>query len=331
VLESLSRLRHLRVGAVVLAVCCLTGLAVGGRAAASGGCGAATHAVLATADAQVLNNIYANENAGLEVTDDLAEIGGSQALVNAVTQDDAAATFIAVEKLVYHPGWHIVRLRVLDASGRLLADVGGPYVIAPVSGVLRSASGEVIGSFLMSVQDDVGVTKLETRFVGDPIGIYYRGHLVAALGGAALPRARPTAPVLTVRRVRYLAMTATYNAFPSGTLRAVILVPPPAQALTSESCASVRAGEFGRVAARLTGLLGPVVEHYYGFAYWVHVYTAADVFVLDPDGTVIAASNGATPPPLPLTGTVAYQGQSWLVFSFAPQPPARVYLLVAPG
>ncbi|MGA2006690.1 MAG: hypothetical protein ABSH27_03920 [Solirubrobacteraceae bacterium] len=315
----------------MLAVCCLAGLALGGRAAASEGCGAATHAVLATADAQVLNNIYANENAGGEVTDDLAEITGSQALVSAVTQDDAAETFTAVEKLVYHPGWHIVRLRVLDASGHLLADVGGPYVIAPVSGVLRSPSGAVIGSFLMSVQDDVGVTKLETRFVGDPIGIYYRGHRVAELGSVALPRTRPTAPLLTVGGVRYLAMTETYNAFPSGTLRAVILVPPPAQALTSESCASVRAGEFGRVASLLTGLLGPVVQHYYGFAYWVHVYTAADVFVLDPDGSVIAASNGSTPPPLPLTGTVAYQGQNWLVFSFAPQPPTRVYLLVAPG
>jgi len=29
-------------------------------------------------------------------------------------------------------------LRVLDAAGHILADVGGPYVIAPVTGVLRS-------------------------------------------------------------------------------------------------------------------------------------------------------------------------------------------------
>ena len=40
--------------------------------------------------------------------------------------------------------------------------VSGPYVIAPVTGSLRSG-GKVIGSFVMSVQDDVGFTKLETR------------------------------------------------------------------------------------------------------------------------------------------------------------------------
>ena len=45
------------------------------------------------------------------------------------------------KRIVYHPFWHIVRLRVLDASGRVLADFGGPDVIAPVSGTLRSAPG----------------------------------------------------------------------------------------------------------------------------------------------------------------------------------------------
>ena len=309
----------------------LAALAANTIAATSAACAAATHGVLATADAQVLSNIYANELAGQEVTDDLAEITANQALIAAVSQDDAVATLAAVKRLVYHPAWHIVRLRVLDSSGHLLADFGGPYVIAPVSGLLHSPSGAVIGSFVMSVQDDVGVTKLETRFIGDPIGIYYGGRMVAQLGGVSFPRTRPTANTLTVGNVRYLLVTRTYGAFPSGALRAVILVPPPATAATVQSCDTVRAAEFGRVASRLTGLLGPVAQHYFGYAYWVHVYTAAKVFVLDPDGTVLATSDGSDPPSLPLSGSVSYERQSWLVFSFEPQPPVRVYLLVSPG
>jgi hypothetical protein len=319
------------VAALALAAGGLAALATEGRAAASEACAAATHSVLAAADAQVLGNIYANELAGQEVSDDLAEIAANEALLAAVSQDDGVATLAAVKKLVYHPAWHIVRLRVLDASGRLLADFGGPYVIAPVSGVLRSASGALIGSFVMSVQDDVGVTKLEQRFVGDPIAIYAGGRLVAQLGAGRFPRTPPSAGTLALGGVRYLAVTRTYNAFPSGTLRAVIFVPPPAISATVQSCSMVRAAEFGRVAARLTGLLGPVAQHYYGYAYWVHVYTAAKVFVLDPAGTVLASSDGSDPPALPLSGSVTYEGQNWLVFSFEPQPPVRVFLLVPPG
>jgi hypothetical protein len=315
----------------VLAACGLVGQAITGQAIASSACGAGTSAVVAGVDAQVLNNIDANELAGQEVSDDLAQITGSQELISAVSQGDAAATILAVQHIVYHRGWHIVRLRVLDSAGRVLADVGGPYVIAPVSGVLDSVAGAQIGSFVMSVQDDVGVTKLETKFVGDPIGIYYRGVVVASLGGPKFPHSRPTASALTLGRVTYRAVTLTYAAFPNSTLRAIMLIPPPPRALAAESCYAVRAGEFGRVAARLTNLLGPLTQHYYGYAYWVHVYTGGKVFVLGSNDTVLASSDGSTPTSLPLSGPVTYEGQSWLVFSFEPQPPGRVYLLVAPA
>jgi hypothetical protein len=317
--------------ALALAFCALAALAATGRASASSACGAASQAVVAGVDSSVLNDIYANELAGREVTDDLGYITTDQSLITALSQDDVATTLRAVQKIVYHPGWHIVRLRVLDASNRVLADVGGPYVIAPVTGVLHSATGSVIGSFVMSVQDDIGVTKLETRFVRDPIGIYVGGRLVAQLGGATFPRTRPTASLLTLHNVTYQAVTLSYNAFPTGMLRAVLLVPSPPAATSAESCDAVRAGEFGHVAMRLTGLLGPVGQHYYGYAYWVHIYTDADVFVLSPGGTVLASSDGSDPTSLPLSGPVSYDGQSWLVFSFEPQPPARVYLLVPPS
>jgi hypothetical protein len=295
--------------------------------AATGPCAAATLGTLTAADAEVTTDIYANELAGQEVSDDVAIITGSQPLISALTHHDLAAVRKAASKLVYHPVWHIVRIRILDTSGHVLADIGGPYVIAPVIGVLRSASGAQIGAFEMSVQDDVGVTKLESHIVGDPIGIYYHGSLVASLG-AHLPARPPKGASLKLGGVGYRADWLTYNAFPSGTLRALILVPPPAPALTREPCATVRANEFGRVARRLTNLLGPVTQHYTGYSYWVHVYTGAEVFVRNPDGTQLASSDGSDPPPLPLSGPLSYESQNWLVFSFMPVPPARVYLLV---
>jgi hypothetical protein len=318
--------------AVMLA---LAAAGAGGEAAhataaapSAGACGAATQSVLATADGEVTTDIYDNELSGGEVDEDVQHVTSDMALVSAVAADSVKATLAAVEKLIYHPGWHIVRLVVDDARGRQLVTYGGRYVIAPVDGVLRSASGATVGSFVMSVQDDIGVTKLETRFVGDPIGFYLRGELVASLGGPAFPTLQPRGPWLTIAGRRYYALTLTYEAAPSGTLHAVLLVGRPPAALAAESCGAIRAGEFGRVAMRLTHLLGPLAQHWYGYAYWVHIYTGAAVFVRSPDGTQLASSDGSDPPSLPASGTLSYEGQSWLVYSFDPLPPTLVYLLV---
>jgi hypothetical protein len=321
--------RRLSVAAVALAI---VGALAGAAPGAGAACGGATVATIASADASMLTDIYRNELAGTEVSFDVAKITGAADLLSAVARGDRAAARKAVSRLVYHPAWHIVRLRALDAAGRVLADVGGPDVIAPVSGVLRSGAGDVIGSFVMSVQDDAGVTKLEHRFIGDPIGIYLRGTLVAQRG-ARFPAAPPNGSGRTLRGVRYSLVTEIYNAFPSGTLSAVILVAPPARSRVSQPCATVRAGEFGRVAGRLTGLLGPLVQHYYGYAFWVQIYTGAEVFVRDPDGTQLTSSTGAGAGPavLPASGTVSYQGKNWLVFSSTPYPPTRVYMLIAPA
>jgi hypothetical protein len=320
-----------RLAAGTFAAALLAALGAGATPAATpSACGAATTSTIAAVDAAVTSNIYANELSGQEVVDDLALISGSQRLIDAVTSGDLKAVHQAASALVYHPRWHIVALRVLDAAGHVLADVGGKFVIAPVSGVLRAASGTQIGSFVMSVQDDLGVTKLENHSVGDPIGIYYKGPLVASLG-ARFPRKAPTGSSLRIGHVIYRTVWLTYKAYPSGTLRALLLVPPPSAAVSSQTCALVRANEFGRIAHRLTTLLGPISEHYYGYSYWVHVYTGARVFVRNPDGTQLAASDGSTPPPLPSSGSFNDGSQSWLVYSFTPVPPARVYLLVPPS
>jgi hypothetical protein len=53
---------------------------------------------------------------------------------------------------------HVVRVRV-TVGGRLLVDVGGPYVLAPVRGTLRE-HGRDVGRFEMAIQDDAGYLKL---------------------------------------------------------------------------------------------------------------------------------------------------------------------------
>lgn len=290
-------------------------------------CGASATATIAAVVATTAEHIYANELAGTEVSFDLAQITGAGDLESAVAADNAAETLTAVERLVYHPAWHIVRLRVLNASGQILADLGGPYVIAPVAGVLRYR-GRVVGSFLMSVQDDTGFTKLETRYVGDPIGIYFDGGLVAERY-ASFPPSPPSGPGVTLGNVSYLALRETYNAFPSSTLTALILI-PPASARSRQTCAQLRAGEFGRVAERLAQLAVSLPQHYQGFATTVHNCTGADVFVRE-NGIQVASSGGLGPLILPSDGTVSYQGTSWLVFSFEPHPATLVYVLAPPA
>ena len=306
----------------------LTGAAAAASAGLAAACGPATQATIAAADATVLSDIYRNELAGTEVSFDLAQITGAHDLLAAVATHNRAATLKAVQRIVYHPAWHIVRLRVLDAAGQILADVGGPYVIAPVSGTLRSG-GHIVARFAMSVQDDAGVTKLETHFVGDPIGIYVSGKLVVELG-TSFPAVPPSGSALTLGGVSYLAVAGTFDAFPAGTLKAVILIAPPAATLAKQPCAIVRAGEFGRVAVRLAQLAPTLAQHYYGYASTVRIYTGAEVFVRE-GAKQVTSTDGSGPTVLPTSGTVSYQGKTWLVFSFEPRRSTRVYVLVPPA
>lgn len=310
--------------ALALTAAVLAAAAPSAQSATSGGCGGATATTLGTVDATVLDHIHANEQNGTEVSADLAHVSGASDLLAALAHHDTRAVTAAVTRLVLHPHWHIVRLRVLDAHGRVVADVGGRYVIAPVGGTLRSGS-RTLGSFLLSVQDDIGVAKLESRFAGDPVGMYVGRRLVASLG-AAFPAAQPTGMAFG----RDLLVTRTYGSFPTGTLAAVLRIPPPSGSLTQSTCASVRAGEFARVAGRFAALAHSLASNWYGYAATVRLYSGALVFVRQ-GSHQLASSGGAGPAAIPASGTVAYEGRTWLVASLAPRPPVRVYVLASPG
>ena len=151
-----------------------------------------------------------------------AGAGAVREAANAVTE--------AVHGLVYSHT-HIVRLRVLQ-GGRLLADIGGPYIIAPVGGSLRF-HGRVVGSYLLSVQDDLGFVGLERRLVGLPL-ILHVGAVRVPLQGTTRTGsvAIPDTGAVVIRGVRgapggahFQAYSFDAKAFPTGVVRISLLLP----------------------------------------------------------------------------------------------------------
>jgi hypothetical protein len=289
-------------------------------------------ATIAAVDGTAANDIYEDELHGSSTADDLNHITTSTALLTALADKNTAATLVAVNHLVYHPAWHIVRLRVFNNANQLLADVGGPYVISPVTGSLYF-KGQVVGRFVMSVQDDVGFTKLESRTVGDAIGIYVKGKLAVEqvqgqsvtieLGGS-FPSAEPRGQNMILAGRSYHVLTLTYHSFPNNQLQAVIAVPQPPQ--SNQSCAAIRVSELARVTAHLSERFSPLNKHYHEFVGVSGIFIGVHLIVRE-GATVLATNIGPGPARLPLRGSVQYRGTTWLVVSSSPAPGVRIYIL----
>ncbi len=292
----------------------------------TGPCGAATAQAIAAVDVRVAKRIYSGEAGSGEVAEDVSHVTGSQELLSALATGDQAAVYAAVHAIVYAPHWHIVRLRVVK-DGRVLADVGGPYIIAPVSGALREG-GRKVGSFVMSVQDDVGYVKLVTRFTGAQIDLY--GPPRPAMGfvlGTLQPAPPPPSDGATVQvqGVPYLARVIHLRAFPGGPLTAVLLFAPPAQGLEAHSCRSVTDLTWGSVLEHVAARYAPLPSHYQDLAGTMRGATGGLTFVRI--GSTQIAGLSAGPRRLPSGGAVKYRGHVWHVYSWEPYPPARIYFL----
>ena len=311
--------------AVVLAVLGLAGAGPAASADLATPCGSSTLATVVAVDSRVANNIYGSELQGNETTVDVRHVTGAADLESAVAAGNRAAAYKAVSRIVYHHFWHIVRLRALDASGRVLADIGGPYVIAPVTGVLRSGP-RVIGSFVMSVQDDMGFAKLERHAVGDPIGIYVNGRRVVELGGR-FPFNAPTGPQVSLAGTPHAAVTLTYNAFPSGTLSAVIAVPVPSASLSAQSCPAVTVAETGRVAERLAARFNPRRPATAGSCRRATPTRARSWSCASACGCSTAPAARATGAAAERTGHLSVEDMVGVLLRA--DPPARIYLLIA--
>jgi hypothetical protein len=288
-------------------------------------CGPAGTATLASVYESVARRIYNGELRGNEVRLDVSRVSGYPQLSRALAASNRAGVYEAVHRIVYTPHWHIVRLRVLQ-KGHVLADVGGPDIIAPVSGALRW-HGRTVGSFVTSVQDDIGYVKLVSRFTGVPIDLYRGGSLLMGTLASA-PHSVHNGRSLTSGGRSYEERVLDALAFPSGTLQAVLFVPTASRALAGRSCADVRSSAWGQVARHIASRFSPLAANYPALVDTLQGSSGGFAYVREGSRRI---AGGAAPASLPQSGTVRYRGRSWSVLSWEPVPPARVYLLTPPA
>jgi hypothetical protein len=169
--------------------------------------------------------IYQEELHSPAVSATLRHIEHSSAFQRAVAAHDAAATRAAIVGF-FGEHIHVVRVRV-TIGGHLLEDLGGPYVLAPVHGTVRSG-GHVVGQFEMAIQDDAGYLRLAHLFTGAEVLMRTGARQVMGTlspGPTNVPTDQRSAsgPVSYSGRT-YEAYSFTGEAFPSGPLHLSLLL-----------------------------------------------------------------------------------------------------------
>ncbi len=295
--------------ALALAAC---GAAARGRAAAAQpGCASAGE-VAARTTALVARRIYELELDSAEVRADRRQIEGFAPLQAALSAGDRVAVARAVRSLVFSHT-HVVRLRVSSTAG-VLADVGGPFIIAPVAGTVR-AHGRVLAHYLLSVQDDSGYAKLEQRFVGAPVVIRQGGRRLPV--ESTLPASAASLPAdgrVSYHGGEYQVVTFAAQAFPTGTLSISLLVAAPAT--SSLSCGAVATAELMRIGRHAWQRFVAVGASPSAFVHSLGSLTGALAYVRA-GATQLAGSSRPGPARLPAAGVVRYRGRSFAVTSFA--------------
>ncbi len=183
-------------------------------------CGATAQDTVFNTISRVASLIYDGETGGRAEVQ-VKRVQHDPELLGAVARRDASGATRAVARLLNQ---HIVRLRVSTGVG-LLADVGGPFVLAPARAPLR-AGGRTIGSLVLSIQDDEGYLRLARRLAGLDVLMYMGGRLVKNSLGPAPPTV-PRSGLVHYRGRTFRVFTLDARAFPSGVLRIAVLIPIP--------------------------------------------------------------------------------------------------------
>jgi hypothetical protein len=178
---------------------------------------------------RVADLIYTGE-LGQSAQKQVRRVQHNKALLEAVARREPAASELAIKALLNQ---HIVRMRV-SAGGQLLSDVGGPYVLAPVTAPLQ-LHGRKIGSVVLSIQDDEGYLRLTRRLAGLDVLMYMNIEGVTSqlvkdsLGPAPGPplAAVPASGAYHHEGRSFRVFTVHAEAFPSGPLTVRVLVPLP--------------------------------------------------------------------------------------------------------
>ncbi len=196
-----------------------------------------------------VTRLYASESTGPALTAQARRVARDPGLLAAVAAHDPLAIRAAIVALLDE---HIVRVRVV-APGLAPVDVGGPYVLGPITVPLR-AGGRTIGSAEVSIQDVLGFVLLARRLVGVQIVVALpatpavtpaEAELIASssvrVGGypvvlragkpptmstlADAPASLPAQGTVQIGGLAYSVFTLTATAFPSGPLPVSVLVP----------------------------------------------------------------------------------------------------------
>ncbi len=184
-------------------------------------CGHTQEDTLVNTLSRVANNIYDAERDSRATLEQVHRVQRDSALLRAVAAREPVAATDAITTLLNE---HIVRLRV-TVEGRLLSDVGGPYVLAPVTAPLR-LGGRTIGSFVLSVQDDEGYRRLTKRLAGLDVLMYMGSTLVKNDLGPN-PGTVPAGGTYHYGGRTFRVYTLHAEAFPSGPLKIDVLIPIP--------------------------------------------------------------------------------------------------------
>ncbi|MGA9286041.1 MAG: hypothetical protein WBV85_11445 [Solirubrobacteraceae bacterium] len=173
--------------------------------------------------------IYRDEQSGAQTRAVVRDFESSRAFQEAVSSDNRPATEAAIVAF-FKSTLHVVRVRA-TLGERLVADVGGPHVLAPIRGDVRDPYGHVVGHFLLSVQDDLGYVILAHRFAGLQVFLS-QGGLPLAVGQGGLgdtgpvPADLPARGEVTYKGLPYHTYSFTAEAFPKGPLQVQLLIPP---------------------------------------------------------------------------------------------------------
>jgi hypothetical protein len=185
---------------------------IGGAAPACGSTPAQT--TNATIGA-IATRLYRVEAGGPSTRRVLRYVARDRRFVAAVADDDPVALRAAIVRFFRTPSLHVVRVRATTADGRLVGDVGGPFVLAPASIVVREPGGRVVGRVTLSVQDDTGYMKLVRRFTGS---------------GVAMRTATGEVPGSSPAGGDPPAFGFTARAFPEGAVTVALVSPATARA-----------------------------------------------------------------------------------------------------
>ncbi|HET6507473.1 MAG TPA: hypothetical protein VFG42_11860 [Baekduia sp.] len=171
-------------------------------------CGATAAATRMAVVAAVGRRVLYGESDGSEAHRVLHHVATDRGFEAAVAHRDPVALRAAIVRFFRTPWMHVVRIRATDAQGHLIGDVGGPYVLSPISGPVVDAHGRQVGTVTLSVQDDSGYVKLLDRFTGAEVQLVRDGQTI------------PQSNLLPVDPSARTTLTAT--AFPSGPLQVVL-------------------------------------------------------------------------------------------------------------